>query len=98
MAKAPSRLDPIYPPGQADTTEPRFLGYVALFDSSDEILAFGGLDHPDVVEYRTDHPAWAHRFATLYEIRQLPTAHRVLPMALYDSHGRFVLKPTECAH
>jgi len=28
----------------------------------------------------------------------LPTAHRVLPMALYDSHGRFVLKPTECAH
>ena len=95
MAKSPSRLDPVTPRGQGNTTETRFLGYVALLDSSDELLAFGGVNHPEVVEYRTDHPAWAHRFATQDEIRQLATAQRVHPLALYDSRGRFVLKPTE---
>ncbi|EKF75252.1 hypothetical protein A11A3_04710 [Alcanivorax hongdengensis A-11-3] len=77
---------------------PRFLGYVALFDSSDEILAFGGLDHPDEAGFRTDHPAWAHRFTSLEEMRSLRSADTIHPMALFDAGGRFVLRPTESVH
>ena len=98
MARKFLLLDPIYPARCVAPMTPRFLGYVALFDSSDEILAFGGSGHPGEIAYRTDHPAWAHRFSSLQEMRNLMSVETLHPMALYDVGGRFLIRPVESVH
>ena len=98
MSKQPSHLKPIYPAKTHSKINSSFLGYVALFTTSEEILAFGGYGHPEDPSYRTDHPAWAHRFETLEDMNQLHTQEPVLPLALYDANGKLLLEHVAPTH
>ncbi|MEQ3634761.1 hypothetical protein [Alcanivorax sp.] len=100
MSKQPAHLKPIYPAKTHSKMNASFLGYVALFTTSEEILAFGGYGHPEAPYYRTDHPAWAHRFETLEDLNQFHAKAKesVLPLALYDTNGKLMLEHVAPIH